>query len=175
MLIPGDGDVLPLDDVAELFIEAVHVEKILHAQRLFHVLVGINRGDAASGRAEFLVGKALLLHDVLKLVIGQADSRAGADLEVSGRDAHTRLAESGALIVKVLKVDDHAVADDIDGRFAQYAGGQEVENELALLIDDGVPGVIAALIAADDVIIRGKQIDHAPLTLVAPVDSHDRS
>ena len=175
MLIPGDGDVLPLDDVAELFIEAVHVEKILHAQRLLHVLVGIDGSNAAAGGAELLVGKALLLHNVLKLMVGQADNRAGAYLEVVRRDADARLAELGALIIKMLKVDNDAVADDVDGRLAQDAGGQEVENELALLIDDGVTGVVAALITADDVIIRREQVDHAALALVAPVDSHDCS
>ena len=36
---------------------------------------------------------------------------------------------------------------------AQDAGGQQVQNELALVVDDGVAGVVAALIADDDVIL----------------------
>ena len=76
---------------------------------------------------------------------------------------------------KMLKVDDDAGAEYVHGVVAQYARRQQVEDELALLVDDGVTGVVAALITADDVIIRREQVDHAALALVAPVDSHDCS
>ena len=35
---------------------------------------------------------------------------------------------------------------------AQNARGQQVQNELALFVDDGVAGVVAALIADDDIV-----------------------
>ena len=71
----------------------------------------------------------------------------------------------------MLQIDDDAVADDVDRGLAEDAGGEEIENELALLVDDRVTGVVAALITADDVVIRREQIDHATLALVAPVDT----
>ena len=108
-------------------------------------------------------------------MVGQADNGAAADLEIVGRDGHAAGAQSAALIVQVLQIDDDAVADDIDRGLAEDAGGQQVEDELALLIHDRVTGVVSALIAADYVIVPGEQVDHTALSLVAPVDSYDCS
>ena len=48
-----------------------------------------------------------------------------------------------------------------------------MQGKLAQIIDDGVTGVAAALIAHDHVIVAGEQIHHAALALVAPVDAYD--
>ena len=48
-----------------------------------------------------------------------------------------------------------------------------MQGELAQLVDHGVAGVAAALIADDHVIIAGEQVHHAALALVAPVDTYD--
>ena len=76
---------------------------------------------------------------------------------------------------KMLKVDDDAGAEYVHGVVAQYARRQQVENELALVVNDGVTGVVAALIADNDVVLFREQIDHTALALVAPVGSHDCS
>ena len=48
-----------------------------------------------------------------------------------------------------------------------------MQGKLALLVDDGMTGVAAALIADDHVIVAGQQVHHAALALVAPVDTYD--
>ena len=53
--------------------------------------------------------------------------------------------EVDGLIVREqgLRIDDDAVADDADLVGAEDAGGDDVEGELAKLVDDGVAGVVA--------------------------------
>ena len=108
-------------------------------------------------------------------MVRQADDGAAAYLEVVRRDADAAAAQRLGLVIKMLQIDDDAVADDVDRGLAEDAGGEEIEDELALLVDDRVTGVVAALITADDVIILREQIDHAALALIAPVCSHDCS
>ena len=48
-----------------------------------------------------------------------------------------------------------------------------MQGEFAQFIDDGVAGVAAALITDDDVVVLRKQVHHAALALVAPVDTYD--
>ena len=64
---------------------------------------------------------------------------------------------------------DDAGAEDVHGVFPEDAGGHEVHYELALLVYDGVSGVVAALIADHHVVALAEQVYHAALALVAPV------
>jgi hypothetical protein len=48
-----------------------------------------------------------------------------------------------------------------------------MQGKFAVFVHHGVARVVAALIAADDVVFLGDQVDHAALALVAPVDAHD--
>ena len=50
-----------------------------------------------------------------------------------------------------------------------------MQGKFAVLIDNGMAGIAAALIADNDVIVFGQQIDHASLALVTPVDADDYS
>ena len=53
-------------------------------------------------------------------------------------------------------------------------GGDEVELELLAVADDGVPGVVAALVADDHVALGRQQIGDLALALVAPLGAdHD--
>ena len=90
-----------------------------------------------------------------------------------GRDFDALVREALHFAHEMLKVNDHTVAHHIDGVRAQNAGRQQVQNELALVVDDGVPRVVAALIADDDVIVLGKQVNHSALAFVTPVDAYD--
>ena len=48
-----------------------------------------------------------------------------------------------------------------------------MQGKFAVLIDDRMTGVAAALIANDDIIVLGQQVYHPALALVAPVDAND--
>ena len=48
-----------------------------------------------------------------------------------------------------------------------------MEGKFSILVDDGVSGVAAPLVADHKVIVLGEQIHHPSLALVPPVDAHD--
>ena len=51
----------------------------------------------------------------------------------------------------MVEVDHHARAQHADNVRVQDAGGQQVQDELALRGDDGVAGIVAALIAGNNI------------------------
>ena len=174
MVITVDNEeILPLEDVGQARLERVAVGQLAHAQRLFHVLVRVGGGDAAAGGAELLVRQTILLQAVEQLVVRHADDGLVADLQVLRRDGDAAGAQALDLMEHVLGINDHAGAEHVHGLVAQDAARHEIEHELALVVDDGVAGVVAALIAHDDVVLLAEQVDHAAFALVAPVDAYD--
>jgi hypothetical protein len=67
------------------------------------------------------------------------------------------------------RVDDHAVADDRDHAAGQHTAGQQVQRVLLTGDDDGVAGVVAALVADDVVDAVAEQVGRLALALVAPL------
>ena len=175
MAIALHGDVLPLNEIGELFAQIVREEQIAGAQRFLHILVGIHRADAAARGAELLVRETILFENVHHLVVRHADRGAVADLQMLGRDLHALLADVRDFLREMFEIEHHAGAENIHRAGAQNAGRQQIENEFAALVHDGVTGVVAALIADNDLMFGGEQVDHAALSFVAPVDSDNSS
>ena len=105
----------------------------------------------------------------------QQQGGALADLQVLRCNRHTCGAQGLDLVIQVLAVERHAVAENVYHALAEDAAGQQVQGELALIVHDGVACVAAALIAHDHVEMVGEVVDHAALALVAPVDAYDRT
>src|SRR5262249_13834722 len=72
-----------------------------------------------------------------------------------------------------LRIDDHAVADDAGDAGEEDAGGHEPQDELRAVDVDGVPGVVAALVAGHDRELRRQQIDNLALAFVTPLRTED--
>ena len=106
-------------------------------------------------------------------MIGEHDRRAVADLQVFGRNRNALAAQVVHLFEQLLRVDDRAVAEHVDHALAEDAAGQEMQRKFAVFVDHRVARVVAALIAHDDVVIRGDQVYHAAFSFVTPVDSYD--
>ena len=70
-------------------------------------------------------------------------------------------------------VEDDTVADDALGLRPEDAAGDELEDELAALDDDGVPGVVAAGVAGDDVELLGEDVDDLAFAFIAPLGTKD--
>jgi hypothetical protein len=51
----------------------------------------------------------------------------------------------------------------------EYAGGNKTEDELALAYADSVAGVVAPLIASDDVEVRRQDVDDLAFSFIAPL------
>ena len=169
-----DGEVFPHADVLDLLAQGLLIQQIAHAERLFHVSVGVRGGNAAHGGAELLVGKALLLDNVEQLVVGHTDLRSVADDEIVGGDGNTLFAQGVSLVGQVLDIDDHSGAHDVHRLGPENTGGEQIENEFAALVDNGMSRVVAALITDDHIVAGGEQIDHSAFTLVAPVNTYNR-
>ena len=106
-------------------------------------------------------------------MVRHADNGLVADLQVGGADGNAGVGQALHFAAEVLQIDDHAVAHDIDDLGPQDAGRQQVQDEFAQMVHDGMPCVVAALITDYNVIILGEQVDHAALSFIAPVDPGD--
>ena len=92
-----------------------------------------------------------------------------------GCDRDAGVTELFYLVEKMLDINDHAGAHHVHRAVAEDSGGQQVKDELSLLVHNGVTRVVSALIAGNYVVLLRKQVDHASLALVTPVDSDDCS
>ena len=70
-------------------------------------------------------------------------------------------------------IDDHAVSDDAELVGMERAGRHQVQNGFLAVYDQGVAGVVTALIAHDDIGVVGKKIDDLTLAFVAPLGTDD--
>ncbi len=150
------------------------MEQFAHAEGFFHVFIGIHGRDAAAGGSELFVGKPLFFQTIQQNVIRHSDDRTVADFQIVGRDFHALRAQTGGFFVKEFKVDDHAATEHVDDVLAQNSRRKQIQNKFPPFVDHGVPRIVAALITADDVVLRRKQIDHSALAFVAPVDTANR-
>src|SRR5207237_10002362 len=66
-----------------------------------------------------------------------------------------------------------AVADDGRHVVVEDAAGDELEREHLAVHDDGVPGVVATLVADDQLALFGEVVGEAALALVAPLGADD--
>ena len=72
-------------------------------------------------------------------------------------------------------VDHDPVSDDRRDVFVEDPARHELESERLAVHDDGVTGVVAALVADDQVHLLGDEVGELPLSLVAPLRAdHDR-
>ena len=159
----GGGQALP---------QPVLVEQVADLDADLGVFVRVEGGDAALGGAKGLAAQALLLVAVLETVVGHQDLGPLRDDQVGGGDA---LAGDGAQLVhQLLDIQCHAVADDVGHMGIEGAGGEDVQGEPAIVVDDGMARVGPALKADDHVGLLCQHVRDLALALVAPVGAYDR-
>ena len=108
-------------------------------------------------------------------MVGHADGCAVGNEQVAGIDLNAAFAQLHDLAVEMLQVDNDAGAENVHGLVSENAGGHKVHDKGASVVDDGVAGVVAALIAHDNIILCAQQVDHTAFAFVAPVCAHYRS
>ena len=170
-----DGEVLPLQNAGKAALQVFGVQKLSGLDGLFLIFVAVDRSNAPLGGAVGTILQTGLLQGVQVPVVGEHQGGAVGDLKVFGSDLDARLLQVLDLLPQMLTVDDHTVAQDIDNALAEDAGGQQVQGEFSVFVDDGVTGVVAALVAHHHVVLFGDQVHHAALAFVTPVDAHDRA
>ena len=147
------------------------VEQVLHAQAEPPGAVAVGRADAAAGRADLRAAEARLVRPVEGDVVRHDHVRAAADPDAADVDAARR--EHVELVDQRDRVDDDAVADDRRDVRVEHAGRREPELEDLVAADDGVAGVVAALVAHDHRDLLGQEVGRLALALVAPLEPDD--
>ena len=167
----GQDQVLLFEDHLELLAEDLGVEQVLDPQAHPGRLVGVGRADAALGGAQAVLaqpalGEAVELGVVRHDHVGVAADQQPAAVDAAGLEA-VDLADQHA------GVDDHAVADDRRDPWVEDPARDELEGERLVLDDDGVAGVVPALVAHHDLHVGGEEVGELALPLVAPLGAHD--
>ena len=93
--------------------------------------------------------------------------RVAGDLQAVAREAlpfeHTHLFNQD------LGIHNDPVADDRYGVFVHDARGNEVQRKLLVAAYHGMPGVVAALIADDEIEFAGDEVRDLALAFVTPL------
>jgi len=162
---------LAWNDVLEPRAERLGVEQIPDPDAPATGLVLVCRADPATGCPGFevVVGFGVLLDSVEHPVVREDRVCAFGDADVRGKPAFGQRVD---LLEQRVGVDDAAVSEDPD-LSADGARGNERELVLVALVDDGVAGVVAALVAHDDVDGIAVHVDDAAFAFVAELRTHD--
>ena len=149
------------------------IQQLTRQHGLLGELVGIERRNALLGGTKLLVGQTGFLQAVQIPMPGHQQRGTVTDFQVFGGDGHALRLQLGDFLPQVLGVKGNAVAQNVHHALAENTGGQQVQRKLAILIDDGMTGVAAALIANHNVIVLGQQVHHTALAFIAPVNTND--
>ena len=147
-------------------------EDVAYAQAIPAGLVHIGGADALEGGTDLALALRRLAGGVQHPVRGEDQVRLLGDQEFAG-DVHALGLDGLDLILQDDRVDDDAVADDVHRIRAENPGGNGVEDESVPVEDERMTRVRAALEAGDHLVVRGQDIDHLSLALVAPLEAED--
>ena len=134
-------------------------------------LVRIRRPHAHAGRAELLASALALVESVERDVPRQEKMRAVAHTKVRGRD--TAALEIGELAAEEREVDDASGTEHAERIGIEDPAWHEVKLERAVLVDDRVTGVVAALESDDDIRLLRQEVGDLAFALVAPLSADD--
>jgi hypothetical protein len=135
-------------------------------------LVLVAGADPAAGGADLLVPHVALGDLVDGHVVGQQQVRVGGDEQLGG--VHAAVFEALQLVQQHAGVHHHAVADDVGDTRGEHTRRDEVQREvLAGGQDDGMPGVVAALVAHHPLNAPTEQIGGLTFALVAPLGADE--
>ena len=169
----GENRVLPFHQLFKVLFQRFGVQKVAHLDRFLHIFIPVHRRDAALGGTIARLAQPLLFQRVLQRMEGQHHDRPVGNFEIVRRDGHALLAQVRDFPIDVLEIDHRARAQQVHCLGAEDAGGNQVELALAEFIDHRMPRVVAALVAHHHIVLFRQEIDHAALSLVAPVHSND--
>ena len=120
---------------------------------------------------DLVAAQARLVRPVQGHVVRHDHVRTATDPDPRDVDAarheHVQLVDEGD------RVDDDAVADDRGDVRVEHTGRGQAELEDLVAADDGVAGVVAALVAHDHRDLLGQEVGRLALALVAPLEPDD--
>ena len=134
-------------------------------------LVRVRGAHAHAGRAELLAAALALVQAVEGDVPRHEQVRAIGDAQARRRDPC--VLERRHLVRERGEVDDGARAEDAERLRIEDSRRDEVQLERAVLVHDGVAGVVPALVPDDHVRLLRQEVSDLALALVAPLGSDD--
>ena len=135
-------------------------------------LVGVEGRDPAFRRPEGAVSESLLFQCVELLVDGEENLCAVGHTNIQGRNAaRFQVIEFGE---EGLEVEGDGGSDDVDDMRIEDTGREDVQRELAVFVDDGVPGIRATLKPDDRIGLPCQMVGHLAFPFVPPVGADDR-
>ena len=168
-----EHDVLEGADLLRPLPENLRVKKLADLETDLGVLVRVKRRDAGLRGAKRPAAESLLFILVKQRVVRHQHVRAVRHQKV--RFGHSLAGQRLEFIDQVRYIESNAVADDIRDVIIKNARGQQMKREAAIVIDDRVAGVGAALETDDDIRLHGKHVGDLAFSLVAPVSSYNCS
>jgi hypothetical protein len=163
--------VLDPHDVFEAAAELVTVEIAETDRQRSPHLVAIAGADAAAGRADRLASRQTAVE---LLVFGHVPRKHEvgpvADPQLAF-DPHAAALEHIDLLDHAGGIEGHATGDDAGDVVAEDAAWNEGELPGLAVGDDGVAGVGAALIADDDLVVLGEDVNEFAFGFVTPLQT----
>ncbi len=163
---------MEVEDLAEPRREAVTLHEVRKTHGAARDLVLVRGADAATGGADGIDALRALARAVERNVRRQDHGAIRADLEAvvhldAALDEHVRFAEQG------FERDHDTVADHALHARVQDAGGNQRQDRLGAVDDEGVARVVAALETRDRADPLGEQVHDLALAFVAPLGADD--
>jgi hypothetical protein len=153
------------------------IGQVARAQAPARHFVFVGRADAAHGGADGGSAPRCFDRAVERHVVGKNQMRAVADQQVPVRHLDGLRAQPVHLFQQGARGHHHAVADHTGFARVRDAGGNQMQDELLIFPiaadDDGMAGVMAALIPRDNVEVRCDQVNDLAFAFVAPLRTDD--
>ena len=162
------------DDFGEPGAEELGTAQIAQADRVRAArLIAIARTDAPHRGADRVRLAALFEHGLFQRVIGEDHVGPVADQQVAV-DVAAVAGDRVDLFQEGPGIDDDSGGDDGHDPGCRMPAGSCDSLYVCAVEDDGMAGVVAPLIADDDVVFVGQQIDDFSLGFVAPLQTDNR-
>ena len=143
---------------------------VAHADARAGNLVGVGGTDALQRRTNLAVALGLLVGGVHHAVARQNEVGLLADEEVL-HSVDTLLGQRLDLLTENARLDEHAVADEVDFLLVEDAAGNDVQHMLRAVEFKSMAGIGAALEAGHNVVARRQHVDNLAFAFVAPLEA----
>src|SRR5439155_528701 len=147
--------------------EALHIAHFVCLDAVAADFVRVRGPHAHPSRAELPPAALALIQTVERDVPRHDEMRAVAYAQVRGGDP--ALLELSELATEEREIDDAPGTENANRVGIEYSTRHEMKLEGAVLVDDGVAGVVSALESDDHVRLLRQEVSDLPFALVAPL------
>src|SRR5207253_1275701 len=151
--------------------EALHIAHFVCLDAVTADFVRVRGPHAHPGRAELPPAALALIQTVERDVPRHDEMRAVAYAQVRGGDP--ALLELSELATEEREIDDAPGTENANRIGIEYSTRHEMKLEGAVLVDDSVAGVVAALESDDHIRLLRQEVGDLALAFVAPLSTDD--